>query len=605
MKKKLWILLVLLAVCVFCLAAGAEETGTAIDEEHFPDDAFRKAVSRYDLDGDGFLSAEEAENVVSISMYDSGMKSAGGIEYLTGLKELDCTGNELTELDVSRNARLEILYCGDNRLTELDLSGNPELVSLCCWKNRLSELDISRNQMLEVLYCWGNQLTKLDMSRNRKLKELDCSDNRIEDLDISMLTGLTNLDISGYPAQEIDLRLYPDLKMVACSHCGLTELDLGGNPELTWVDCSDNQLTELSLAGNRKLTYVRCERNRLTELDLSNNPWIYRLFCSGNPLETLDIRPCKELTVIVGRSEPAEEDGVLKWEGDTNDPMIYVRTGLTVDKSVNLVTGAGTDAVKEAGESVNGIRGDTLVYCAPENETYYHLDPDCMTSRSHRYCCTYAELENEPYCRLLPCEACSIPQERVEETSYANCGEANKMLQGCVYGRYFCVLGGEKNGEYYRAVTKYDETALRLLAEAVGIDHEKDREGHSAALTSFFSYCGTLPVSYEEKITAVPAGQKELDAYTGKTLAEVYREGFSLYNHYCEYAENIVFELDKGFYRYRFIMNATPEEYEERKEKEQFNDLTVKSVGVGGLSNRALNTEYRADGTPVPRDGND
>ena len=604
MKKKLLILLALLTACVFCFAAGAEEKGTAIDEEHFPDGAFRKAVSKYDLDGDGFLSAEEAEGVVSICVNNSGIKTIRGVEYLTGLEELDCANNKLTELDVSRIAGLKELMCGNNRLTELDLSGNPELTGLYCWQNRLTELDVSSNLMLENLYCWDNQLTKLDVSRNTKLTGLDCGDNRIEDLDISMLTGLTCLDISGYPIQEINLRIYPDLEQLRCAHCGLTELDTGGNPKLTWLECSDNQLTALSLAGNPELTYVRCERNRLTELDLSNNPWIIWLHCSGNPLETLDIRPCKELAMTVGRSEPAEEAGVLEWKRDMNGAVTLTRAELSVDKSVNLVTGIGADAGTETGDPANGIRGDMPVYCVPENGKYYHLDPNCWVSNPLRYCCTYAELEKEPYCDLIPCEACSAPLERMEETPYKNFGDAQGSgYSGSSFHRTYCAAAVERNGEYYRVITMYDEKARKLIAESFAVDYDEDPERYREASNRFFDYCVTLPVSYEEKITAVPAGQEELDGFAGKTLGEVLREGFSLEYHNCEYGTDVVFELEKGFYSYRFTMDATPEEYRERVETERFNDLTVKSVRIGGLAYKAYDLEYRADGTPVPRDG--
>ena len=65
MKKSLGLLLVLLLACMFSFAACAGEGDVKIDEEHFPDPVFRKEVEQYDLDHDGMLSPEEADNELS------------------------------------------------------------------------------------------------------------------------------------------------------------------------------------------------------------------------------------------------------------------------------------------------------------------------------------------------------------------------------------------------------------------------------------------------------------------------------------------------------------------------------------------------------------
>ena len=193
MKKSLGLLLVLLLACMFSFAACAGECDVKIDEEHFPDPVFRKEVEQYDLDHDGILSPEEADNAIKIRVNGEGVLSLEGIEYLSGLEDLFCNDNDLTKLDISRNTALKTLNCSNTDLTELDVSQNSGLV---------------------FLYCDSNHLAALDVSGNPKLQMLSCSDNPIKGLDISNLSQLVFLVVTD---------------------CELTKLDLSNNPDLNWI----------------------------------------------------------------------------------------------------------------------------------------------------------------------------------------------------------------------------------------------------------------------------------------------------------------------------------------------------------------------------------
>jgi Leucine-rich repeat (LRR) protein len=118
---------------------------------------------------------------------------------------LNCTFNELTSLDVSKNPKLTFLDCSTNKLTNLDVGKNPGLTHLNCSNNQLTQLDISRNTFLETLYCSSNQLEKLNLSKNTQLGSLLCSDNQ------------------------------------------LISLEVGKNPKFTWLDCENNKLSASAL----------------------------------------------------------------------------------------------------------------------------------------------------------------------------------------------------------------------------------------------------------------------------------------------------------------------------------------------------------------------
>jgi hypothetical protein len=83
-----------------------------------------------------------------------------------------CSINELSELNLSNNAKLETLNCGNNSMLYLDVSKNTELIEIFASFNTLIALDVSHNVRLKTLRCDNNKLTILDVSKNTQLAQL-------------------------------------------------------------------------------------------------------------------------------------------------------------------------------------------------------------------------------------------------------------------------------------------------------------------------------------------------------------------------------------------------------------------------------------------------
>ena len=164
-----------------------------IDQEHFPDAAFRNYLLAQDYGKDGLLTNEEIKAIKSLNVSSQNIKSLKGIEFFYALTTLTCRFNQLTNLDVSKNAALTGLYCSSNPLTALDVSKNTALESLECDNNQLTALDVSNNTALTSLHCVNNQLTALDVSKNTALTSLSCFNNLLTALDVSNNTALTGL----------------------------------------------------------------------------------------------------------------------------------------------------------------------------------------------------------------------------------------------------------------------------------------------------------------------------------------------------------------------------------------------------------------------------
>ena len=80
---------------------------------------------------------------------------------LINLTNLNCSGNNLSYLNVSQNYALRILNCNDNQLLDIDVSQDTLLTTLICGSaggwfsigggNNLKNLDVSQNTNLEYL----------------------------------------------------------------------------------------------------------------------------------------------------------------------------------------------------------------------------------------------------------------------------------------------------------------------------------------------------------------------------------------------------------------------------------------------------------------------
>ena len=67
--------------------------------------------------GGKFLTDEEIQDVAEIRAGSRSMKDLTGIEVFTNLRYLDCSGNDLTELDLSKNKKLQVVKCYSNKIS--------------------------------------------------------------------------------------------------------------------------------------------------------------------------------------------------------------------------------------------------------------------------------------------------------------------------------------------------------------------------------------------------------------------------------------------------------------------------------------------------------
>jgi len=264
-----------------------------IDETNFPDETFRALVTKYDKNESGSLSKAEINAVTKLKCAKAGIASLKGIEYLTALTTLDCSGNTLRELDLSANRALVTVDCSGNEIEELDTAGLSSLTTLDCSENNLLNLTLVKSVRLTTLDCRGNNLTSLNLTKNKALKTLDCGEN------------------------------------------ALIALSLSTNTELKTLKCDQNKLMQLGLSANGKLKVLWCHQNNLTELNLSKNKEVSHLTVDHNPMISLNIKPVSALVKLVKNQQSQE---------DAERQCIFYSDGshdLYCDENLVLVTGSG------------------------------------------------------------------------------------------------------------------------------------------------------------------------------------------------------------------------------------------------------------------------
>jgi len=200
------------------------------------------------------------------------------------MSTLDCAGQQLTRLDLSRcYGDLHNLACYNNQLTELDLRTLTALNAVDCEENALTDIQFSTMIYLQRLRCHNNQLTSLDLRNAANLGELYCHGNRLTTLRLPQTAMLTELH---------------------CRDNKLTELDVSGNPGLLTLNCVSNQLESINLSNCPKMEVLLCDGNKLTQLNVQNNQQLTCIGCNANDFDADALNTLyRQLPDISGKSK--------------------------------------------------------------------------------------------------------------------------------------------------------------------------------------------------------------------------------------------------------------------------------------------------------------
>ena len=217
-----------------------------LNEENFPDFNFRSAICRLLPIAEGdTIPNKMLMQVEELRLSELGISSLKGVEFFTSLRQLDCSHNQLKEIDVTKNVALTTLECRYNQLSAIDVTHNSHLRSLGCSHNQLKNIDVSKNPQLMYLICNDNKIEKIDVSKNPQLCELGVVNCELKVLNVSNNLDLRELYCTGNHLRELDLRSNEKMENLYCEQPLWHSIkilrpannpDLGKGNEHTWSD---------------------------------------------------------------------------------------------------------------------------------------------------------------------------------------------------------------------------------------------------------------------------------------------------------------------------------------------------------------------------------
>lgn len=203
------------------LKTGKDATGKVV----FEDAAFFKYIQtekfhsgayngyEFDLNEDGYLSKEECELVRIIDVIGlNDIRSLKGIEAFIKLRELYGTGSNVTELDLTKNVRLQTVAFSDSKLRKINLSECAILSDLRISGCSIVSLDLSKNKELTNVSCNYQTRDTYEYVEDSQYKV------NLKDLDENIeLSKISNVKIDGAYGDNTNSGYNTDTGIVYCS----------------------------------------------------------------------------------------------------------------------------------------------------------------------------------------------------------------------------------------------------------------------------------------------------------------------------------------------------------------------------------------------------
>lgn len=211
----------------------------------------RNAMNQWvkiDTNNNGEIEISEALLIYQLFVNSSNVSDVTGLESFTNLRNLNCSNNSITSINLTSLTFLSTLNCSSNQLTTLNIINNSNLGTLNCSNNLITSLNLSNKPYLGQVNCDLNQIVTLDTTQNPQLFSLECDNNLLENLSINN----------------------PELWFLSCDFNQLTTLDVSQS-QITNLTCSNNNLEVLIIKNNLDFTWQN--------LAIGFNPDLYYVCC--------------------------------------------------------------------------------------------------------------------------------------------------------------------------------------------------------------------------------------------------------------------------------------------------------------------------------------
>lgn len=176
---------------------------------NIPDANFKAKLIQLGVDtnSDGEIQESEALAADGLNVSNSNISDLTGIEAFTNIQILECSGNQLTQLDVSGKTQLITLRCNNNQISNLNITNCTNLDSLDCSNNLIPFIDFTGTTDFVFFYCNNNLITDLIFTNVVYFNDMFAQSNLIVNLDLSRaIITSSSAEFSGNPIQTINLK---------------------------------------------------------------------------------------------------------------------------------------------------------------------------------------------------------------------------------------------------------------------------------------------------------------------------------------------------------------------------------------------------------------
>ena len=285
----------------------AQETAVAITKDDstmvyfkkegliIPDPALLSyLVDNYDLDGDGEISLIESDAITMVSCPGKGISDLTGLEACANLVTVNCSGNNISKIELPNLQELRTVTCYDNPIEKLNFDN-------CVSLDYLNLQGVTTNAMSGTAISINNYelATTFDITiKNTKYDTFSFTND--SDLTSIVFYGdFTKVVLSGNSVLEtIDVSTLSELEILDVLDCNLQALDVTKNFALKSLYCSDNELTTIDLKNNTGLEQLYINDNKLPRIDLTTNTALKEFDISGNLITALNVRNNTALTYL-------------------------------------------------------------------------------------------------------------------------------------------------------------------------------------------------------------------------------------------------------------------------------------------------------------------
>ncbi|GAB1856344.1 hypothetical protein MHTCC0001_11790 [Flavobacteriaceae bacterium MHTCC 0001] len=305
---------------------------------YVPDNNFEQELINQGYDDvlDDLVLTDIIDDIEILDVSNSNIESLVGIEDFDLLVTLNCSNNDIEDLDISNNIVLENCNVSGNNIKTLDLSANTEIEVLDVSSNALSDLDIANNIDLINLNCSDNSIQFLDLSNHPAITDFNCDANSLNFLSIKNGQNVNLINFSAINNADLfcietDTGVVPagvnwsiDATAAYSDTCGTyvpdnnfeqalitAGIDVDGLNNFvstaniiaynTPLDISDLGISDLTgIEAFTTLPELNCARNNISELNLTSNSALTSITCNNNALlEFVDIRNNNNTNITV------------------------------------------------------------------------------------------------------------------------------------------------------------------------------------------------------------------------------------------------------------------------------------------------------------------